>query len=69
VLKVKPGDWVRFYRDGRLDLAIVQYVIRGEDLLGGEGGTRVVLTDAGQIEDSKLLEVRTEQKVLGRGKP
>lgn len=49
--KFKPGDWIRFYRDGLLVIGVVQYV-------GGYGDPTYIQTDIGTVEAEYVLEVR-----------
>ena len=50
--KYKPGDWVRFWRDGQFQLGVVQYVKTFDD----KG--IFLLTDVGLIPGSDVLEAR-----------
>ena len=51
-LKVKVGDWVRFYNSGILVIGKVEYIEK-------EISNKVTLnTDAGRIYLSSVLEVR-----------
>jgi hypothetical protein len=52
-MTAKVGDWVRFYRNGTLDIGVVCYV-RKNDLLQTED----YLTDQGSVHESQILEVR-----------
>ena len=54
-MSVKPGDWVRFYRNGLLVLGTVQYTRATE--VWGSGGVEV-LTDVGGVNITDILEVR-----------
>ena len=48
----KIGDWVRFYQNGKLVIAVVQYT--KIDILG----YAVLQTDAGEIRAENVLETR-----------
>ena len=51
-MKVKVGDWVRFYEGGILVIGVVQYIEK--DLLG----YTIVKTDIGSVDIRYILEVR-----------
>lgn len=54
IRSMKPGDWVRFYREGRLVIGEVRYVHERE-----AGRTWYnVSTDAGPTADNAILEIR-----------
>ena len=50
--QAKIGDWVRFYQNGKLVIAVVQYTKR--DILG----YAVLQTDAGEVRADNVLETR-----------
>lgn len=52
--KAKVGDWVRFYKDGRLVIGEVKYI----ETSGGV----VFLTDQGGVDIESVLEVRSAAK-------
>ncbi len=54
-MKVSVGDWVRFYRNGVLVIGIVQYPA-DKDVIG----TRHYATDAGEVNEDRIMEVRSE---------
>jgi hypothetical protein len=54
----KVGDWVRFYSGGVLKIAIVQYVEPSKIW----GATYDLLTDAGRIDDTSVIELRRAQE-------
>ena len=62
-MRTKPGDWVRFYRDGNLVIGVVQYVLDNDIGLSSRG--REVCTDNGSTGESYLLEVRPAHKGEG----
>lgn len=51
---IKPGDWVRFYRDGCMVIGVVAYVRKNERF----PYEMLVLTDQGQVAVEHILEVR-----------
>ena len=51
-MKVKVGDWVRFYQDGILVIGVVQYMEK--DILG----YTIAKTEIGSIDIRYILEVR-----------
>ena len=53
-MKVKVGDWVRFYRDGALVLGVVSYIRKREawELCNS------AQTDQGEVSIERVLEVR-----------
>lgn len=51
---VRPGDWVRFQRDGRLVIGLVEYLLPRKSW---EAFDRVI-TDAGEVRADSVLEVR-----------
>ena len=53
-MKAKVGDWVRFYRDGKLVIGHVNYV-RTDTVLGDAE----YQTDIGSVDEDSLLEVRS----------
>jgi hypothetical protein len=53
-MKVKIGDWVRFYQGGKLVIGVAQYLEK--DLLG----YWIVKTDIGAIDERYILEARGE---------
>ena len=53
--EVRPGAWVRFYRNGTLVIGVVQYS-RPTDRWGSGG--EEVLTDIGSVDISGVLEAR-----------
>lgn len=55
--KIKPGDWVRFYRDARLVIGCVQYVKQDDPNFGEDE----VCTDLGSTSADAILEVRSER--------
>ena len=50
---IKPGDWVRFYRDAKLVIGVVQYV---QDTTAGMH--KRIHTDIGEARSDGVLEVR-----------
>ena len=57
VMKVKVGDWVRFYSNGRLVIGAVQY-IENVRILGNIN----LHTDAGTIDVEDVYEVRSSKE-------
>lgn len=53
-MKAKVGDWVRFYRNGALVIGIVSYRRRG----AFARDEWILSTDAGEVNESDVLEVR-----------
>lgn len=53
--KAKVGDWVRFYRDGRLVIGEVVYV---EQAASWSKSDEVYSTDQGTVENLAVLESR-----------
>lgn len=53
---IQKGDWVRFQRDGKLVIGIVQYSL--DEARYAEYQT--VITDIGNVYESSILEVRRE---------
>lgn len=51
----RPGQWVRFYRDGRMVIAVVQYV---RPASSWERAKYQVDTDQGRVTDDAILETR-----------
>jgi hypothetical protein len=52
-MKIKVGDWVRFYHDGKMVIGVVQYTVK-DDLLG----YMTAQTDIGAVDFRYILEVR-----------
>ena len=50
---ITPGAWVRFWRDGRLIIGIVQYPPYRDQL-----SYPFVATDLGEVRESAIVEVR-----------
>jgi hypothetical protein len=48
-----PGDWVRFYRDGKMLIGVVQYIRESNGL-----GDLEALTDVGSVAVDRILEIR-----------
>lgn len=51
--EIQPGDWVRFYRDGRLVLAEVKYTKQMN-----YSADYMIYTDVGATEGKSVLECR-----------
>lgn len=49
---LQPGDWVRFYRNGRLVIGVVQYFVPRQTI------TRYVDTDEGAVAVERIRELR-----------
>jgi hypothetical protein len=58
--KPKPGDWVRFYRDARMVIGVVQYVgpVLSVSIHGDFADDEDVLTDIGSVTVDGVLEIR-----------
>ena len=54
--KYKRGDWVRFMRDGKLVIGVVEYD------LGTKWGCPRLMTDCGEISDEYVLEMRPRRE-------
>ena len=52
-IRPQPGDWVRFYRDARLIIGVVQYVQDTSTEL-----YQRIHTDMGEVRSDAILEVR-----------
>lgn len=52
---IKPGDWVRFQRNGELVLGVVAYVHSNADTYPYKP---VAITDKGTVAVDDILEVR-----------
>lgn len=55
-MKAKVGDWIRFYRDARFVIGLVEYVRK--DILGYENYE----TDHGSVREDCVLEIRVALK-------
>jgi hypothetical protein len=53
-VNVQVGDWVRFMRDGRLVIGIVQYVKPRSTSQWKD----VVVTEVGPVDIDQVLEIR-----------
>jgi hypothetical protein len=54
-VKVKEGDWVRFYRNGALVIGVVQYVRNRDTYPRWE---KQAMTDVGAVDLGSILESR-----------
>lgn len=57
-MKAAIGNWIRFYRDARLVIGVVQYIEK--DITGNYGKWEYV-TDIGTVREDRVKEVRREQ--------
>jgi hypothetical protein len=55
IVNPQPGDWIRFYTDGRLVIGVVQYVRPRSSWQRCD----TVCTDVGAISADRILETRT----------
>lgn len=53
--KPEPGDWIRFYRDGRMFIGVVQYVRATPSWSSSQWRCE---TDHGSLDDDAILELR-----------
>lgn len=53
---IRPGDWVRFYQNGRIVVGVVQYVQPRHERQD------YIQTDIGAIKESYVLEVRRAER-------
>lgn len=58
-MNIKVGDWVRFYKDGRLYIGVVEYI--RDTILG----YKEFQTDIGTVREDYVLEVRHESIFKG----
>jgi hypothetical protein len=55
---IQPGDWVRFYRDGKLVIAVVEYLGEPSTSYYDSYNKEFVCTDHGRVHVDDILEVR-----------
>jgi hypothetical protein len=56
-MKIKEGDWVSFYQNGKLTISEIRYIIRKQYDIGFD-----YYTDRGVISKDSILEVRTKNE-------
>lgn len=59
-MDVKVGDWVKFYNQGRLVIACVEYI-------GNDGRPYYHTTDRGVVREDRVLEVRSAKQIGAKG--